>query len=60
MSTMKHAAQSVRELIRAGVVSHAERQVTLLLREGLESGEGIPVNRAYWQGKRRRAARSRR
>lgn len=36
-----------------------ERKLALLLREGLESGYGIPLNRAYWAGKRRRIARRR-
>lgn len=44
---------------RVDQVRRAERELALLLREGLESGEGVPVNRAYWAGKRRRAARGR-
>lgn len=53
------SSEYVRELIRADQVRRAERELALLLREGLESGEGVPVNRAYWAGKRRRAARGR-
>jgi antitoxin ParD1/3/4 len=53
------SSEYVRELIRADQVRRAERELALLLREGLESGEGIPVNRAYWAGKRRRMARGR-
>lgn len=60
MSTMKRLAPCAGELIRADVMRRAERELTLLLHEGLESGEGIPVNRAYWQGKRRLVGRSRR
>jgi len=53
------SSEYVRELIRADQVRRAERELALLLREGLESGEGIPVNRAYWAGKGRRIARRR-
>ncbi len=51
------SSEYVRELIRADQVRRAERELTLLLREGLESGEGIPASRAYWAGKRRRIRR---
>lgn len=50
----------VRELVRADQARRAEREFALLLREGLESGEGITADRAYWAGKRRQAARRRR
>lgn len=48
------SSEYVRELIRADQVRRAERELARLLREGLESGEGIPVNRSYWASKRRR------
>ena len=53
------SSEYVRELIRADQVRRAERELALLLREGLESGEGSPVNRSYWAVKRRRIARGR-
>ena len=53
------SSEYVRELIRADQVRRAERELALLLREGLESGEGSAVNRSYWAGKRRRIARGR-
>jgi antitoxin ParD1/3/4 len=53
------SSEYVRELIRVDQVRRAERELALLLREGLESGEGVPVNRAYWESKRRRVVRRR-
>ncbi len=53
------SSEYVRELIRVDQVRRAERELALLLREGLESGEGVPVNRAYWESKRKRVARRR-
>jgi len=53
------SSEYVRELIRADQVRRAERELALLLREGLESGKGSAVNRSYWAGKRRRIARRR-
>ncbi len=53
------SSEYVRELIRADQIRRAERELACLLREGLESGEGIPVTRAYWAKKRRALARRR-
>lgn len=52
------SSEYVRELIRTDQVRRAERDLALLLREGLESGEGISAGRAYWAEKRRRARRT--
>ena len=51
------SSEYVRELIRADQVRRAERELALLLREGLESGEAISADRSYWADKRRRVAR---
>lgn len=53
------SSEYVRELIRADQVRRAERELALLLREGLESGEPAAAGRGYWAGKRRHLARSR-
>lgn len=53
------SSEYVRELIRADQVRQAERELARLLREGLESGEGIDADRSYWAEKRRQAARRR-
>lgn len=50
------SSEYVRELIRADQARRAERELASLLREGLESGDGVPVTRSYWAGKRRRVA----
>ena len=51
------SSEYVRELIRADQVRRAERELAALLREGLESGEPVAANRAYWAEKRRRITR---
>ncbi len=53
------SSEYVRDLIRADQVRQAERQLVALLRAGLESGEGIPVTKAYWARKRKALGRSR-
>lgn len=39
------------------VARRAEHELGRLLREGLESGEGVVAGGAYWAAKRKRAAR---
>jgi len=51
------ASEYVRELIRADQIRRAERELVSLLREGLESGEGLAVTRTYWAKKRKLLAR---
>jgi antitoxin ParD1/3/4 len=53
------SSEYVRELIRADRVRRAERELAGLLRAGLESGEGIPVTKAYWARKRKALGRRR-
>ncbi len=48
------SSEYVRELIRADQARRAERELASLVREGLESGESMPVTRSYWAEKRRR------
>ncbi|HEY9530641.1 MAG TPA: hypothetical protein VIQ55_04580 [Burkholderiales bacterium] len=59
MSTLNISSTSseyVRELIQADQVRRAERELAALVREGLESGESVPIKRAYWADKRGRLA----
>ncbi len=51
------SSEYVRELIRADQVRQAERQLVALLRAGLESGDGIPVDKSYWARKRKALGR---
>lgn len=53
------SSEYVRELIRADAVRRAERELTDLLRAGLESGPARPAGRAYWARKRRALVRRR-
>jgi antitoxin ParD1/3/4 len=53
------SSEYVRELIRADQVRQAERQLLALLRAGVQSGEPIPVTKAYWARKRRALSRRR-
>jgi antitoxin ParD1/3/4 len=53
------SSEYVRQLIRADQTRQAERQLAALLRAGIESGEPVPVTRAYWARKRRALGRRR-
>lgn len=47
-------SEYVRELIRADQRRKAEERIDVLLLEGLDSGEPIPVTPEYWEAKKRR------
>jgi antitoxin ParD1/3/4 len=47
------SSEYIRELIRADQKKKLEQRLHSLLLEGLESGEPIPVDAAYWEAKRR-------
>lgn len=53
------SSEYVRDLIRADQARQAERQLLGLLREGLESGDPLPVTGAYWARKRKALGRGR-
>ncbi len=46
------SSEYVRDLIRRDQVTQAERELAVLMRAGLESGESIPVDAKYWQRKK--------
>jgi antitoxin ParD1/3/4 len=46
------SSEYVRDLIRCDQVKQAEQRLAVLLREGLESGDAIPVGGSYWDDKR--------
>ena len=48
------SSEYIRELIREDQKKKLERRLNSLLLEGLESGEPIPVDEAYWETKRRK------
>ena len=50
------SSEYVRDLIRRDQVTQAERELAALMRAGLESGECIPVDAKYWEGKKRHYA----
>lgn len=54
---MQTRRRYTRQLMRTDQIRRAERDLVLLLRRGLASGEGIKVGRSYWADKRRRARR---
>jgi len=45
-------SEYIRDLIRNDQVRQGEQRLAALILEGLESGPAIPVNEAYWDGKR--------
>ena len=48
------ASEYVRELIRADQKRKTEERIDALLRDGLNSGEPIPVTPEYWEEKKRK------
>jgi len=46
------SSEYVRDLIRNDQVRQAEQRLAALMLEGLESGDAIPIDEAYWEGKR--------
>lgn len=46
------SSEYFRELLRLEQRRQAEERLAELIHEGLESGEGIEVNEAYWTNKR--------
>lgn len=48
------SSEYIRELIREDRRRKLEQHLNSLLLEGLESGEPIPVDDAYWAAKRRK------
>ena len=49
-------SEYVRALLREDRRQKAEQKLEALLLEGLQSGEQIPADSAYWEKKRRRLA----
>lgn len=47
------SSEYIRELIREDQKRKLEQRLNSLLLEGLESGEPIPVDAAYWEAKKR-------
>ena len=46
------SSEYIRDLIRGDQIRQAEQRLASLMLEGLESGPAIPVDEAYWDGKR--------
>jgi len=46
------SSEYIRELIRRDQALAAEQELAGLIRAGLESGESVPVDAAYWHSKR--------
>lgn len=53
------SSEYVRDLIRRDQMKQAEQQFAELIREGLESGPGVPADDGYWSRKRARLATKR-
>ncbi len=49
-------SEYVRELIRADQKRKVEERIDILLLEGLDSGQPVPVTPEYWEEKKRRLA----
>lgn len=50
------ASELVRELIREAQKRQAKAELEAKLIEGLDSGEPIPIDDAYWEGLKKRIA----
>ena len=48
------SSEYIRELVREDQRRKLEQRLNSLLLEGLESGEPIPVDEAYWAAKKRK------
>ena len=53
------SSEYMRDLIRQDQVRQAEQQLAALIREGLDSGAGVPADAGYWFGKRARLSATR-
>lgn len=53
------SSEYMRDLIRQDQIRQAEQQLAALIREGLDSGPGVPVDAGYWSGKRARLSATR-
>ena len=48
------SSEYVRDLIRRDQMQEAEHELAALLRAGIESGPGQPIDARYWKAKRAR------
>lgn len=53
------ASEYMRDLIRQDQARRAKEDLARLIREGLESGEGGPVDEDFWAAQRKRIAAAR-